>query len=125
MRKKGAQNAHSNATREHGRWWLFRDASSYHDAKLAAADGWPLFLLAFRDLQANQRLSTTPPGWVHEAGQETLVGNWVGIPVGFLNSKREQQQRNMTQWLPRDTTTAQSAALQAALAASMRAAQGK
>lgn len=108
-----------------GRWWLFRDNSSYHDAKLAAADGWPIFLLAYRDFTANQALRTTPPGWVHEAGQNTLHGEFMPIPAAYLNSKQEQRQRALTQLGPRDTTTQQSAALQAALAASLRASQGK
>lgn len=104
--------------------WLWPDRSSYHDAKLAASDSWPSYLYAFGGVMAtNQTPNHAPPHWWATAGQETSVGNWVNIPVAYLNSKREQEQRLMRQIGPRDTTTAQSAALQAALAASLRAAQ--
>ena len=106
--------------------WLWRDRSSYGDAKLEAEGRWPDFLYAFvGQMGTNQEPNHAPPAWWATAGQETAIGNWINIPVSFLNSKREQQQRAMTQIGPRDTTTAQSAALQAALAASLRAAQGK
>lgn len=106
--------------------WLWLDRSSYHDAALAAADNWPSYVYVFQGVMAtNQEPNHAPPQWWATAGQETAIGNWINIPVAFLNSKREQQQRAMTQIGPRDTTTAQSAALQAALAASLRAAQGR
>lgn len=106
--------------------WLYEDRSSYSDAKLAARKNWPNFLYAFVGLAGtNQEPNHAPPGWWQEAGRETSIGNWIPAPVGFLNSKREQQQRAMTQIGPRDQTTAQSAALQAALAASLRASQGR
>lgn len=104
--------------------WLYEDRSSYGDAKLNARGRWPNFLYSFMGLNGtNQEPNRAPPDWWRTAGQETLQGNWVSIPVGFLNSKREQQQRALTQIGPRDQTTAQSAALQAALAASLRASQ--
>jgi hypothetical protein len=103
--------------------WQWEDRSSYGDAKLAARGRWAGFVQAFRDFTANQTPNHTPPGWVEEAGRETLQGNWVTIPVAYLNSPREQQQRAMAQMGPYDQTAAQSAALQAALAASLRAAQ--
>lgn len=105
--------------------WLQEDRSTYGSAKLAARGRWPNFLFAFVGLNGtNQEPNHAPPGWWAEAGRETALGNWASVPVGFLNSKREQQQRAMTQIGPRDQTTQQSAALQAALAASLRAAQG-
>ena len=104
--------------------WLWGDRSSYHDAQLNAAGRWPNFLYAFMGLNGtNQEPNRAPPQWWATAGQETLQGEYVNIPVAFLNSKQEQQQRKLTQIGPYDQTAAQSAALQAALAASLRASQ--
>ena len=106
--------------------WLWQDRSSYHDAKLNAEGRWPNFLYAFMGVfGTNQEPNYAPPAWWQTAGQETLIGNYAPIPVSFLNSKQEQTQRALTQIGPVDQTTQQSAALQAALAASLRAAQGK
>lgn len=107
-----------------GNPWRFQDKSSYHDAKLAAEGRWYDFLWVYQGLNGtNQEPNHAPPNWWFTAGQETLVGNFVNIPAAFLNSKQTQQLRALQQMGPRDTTTAQGAALQAALAASMRAAQ--
>ena len=104
--------------------WLWGDRSSYQDAKLNAVSRWPNFLYAFMGLNGtNQEPNRAPPDWWATAGQETLQGNYASIPAAFLNSKQTQQLRNLTQLGPRDQTTQQSAALQAALAASLRAAQ--
>ena len=104
--------------------WLWQDRSSYHDAKLNAAGRWPNFLYALMGVQGtNQEPNHAPPAWWATAGRESLLGEYIPIPVAFLNSKQEQQQRALLQIGPYDQTTAQSAALQAALAASLRAAQ--
>ena len=106
--------------------WLYEDRSSYGDAKLAARGRWSNFLWSFMSLNGtNQEPNRAPPAWWATAGQETLQGNYVNIPAAFLNSRQTQQLRHLTQLGPRDQTTAQSAALQAALAASLRAAQGR
>lgn len=106
--------------------WRFGDHSSTHNAALDAAGRWPDFLYAFMGaFGVNQEPNHAPPDWWATAGQETLIGNFVAIPAAFLNSKQTQQLRNLTQLGPRDQTTQQSAALQAALAASLRASQGK
>ena len=93
---------------------------------LEAAGRWPNFLFSWMGLNGtNQEPNCAPPDWWQTAGQETLLGEFVNIPAAFLNSKQTQQLRQLTQLGPRDETTAQSAALQAALAASLRASQGK
>lgn len=105
--------------------WLWLDKSSYHDAKLAASRHWPDFLYAWMGVNAtNQAPNHAPPDWWHEAGTYSLLGEYHPIPVAFLNSKQEQRQRQLLQMGPRDQTAQQSAALQAALAASLRAASG-
>lgn len=105
--------------------WQGVDRSSYHDAKLEARGRWPNFLYAFMGVNGtNQAPNHAPPAWWETAGTYSRLGEYVNIPVSFLNSKQEQMQRSLAQIGPYDQTAAQSAALQAALAASLRAAQG-
>lgn len=104
--------------------WLWQDRSSYSSAQLDARANWPSFLWTLMGVfGTNQEPNHAPPDWWFTAGQETLVGEYHNIPAAYLNSKQTNALRQLTQLGPRDQTTAQSAALQAALAASLRAAQ--
>ena len=100
------------------------DSSEYHAANLSERGGWLSAMVSFRSLAhtaTNPR--NLPPGWY----QNNLAGEdhpdtWVPIPATLLTwgGKSSQNMRALPPIGPVDTTQQSAAALQAALANSLR-----
>lgn len=102
-----------------GKWWLFGGPSYDHNAELDQAGRWPLASVGLRAGRfLAERPAAAPPGWY--AGNVPASGDWIPIPVYYLQQKRTLQQLNMALIGPTDQTTNQANALQAALAQTLR-----
>lgn len=100
------------------------DASANHSAQLADVGGWLGAALSLRGRAATSLGPwNLPPGWYqNNRADEDHPDTWQPLPPAFLTygAKQSQTLRALPPIGPTDQTAQQAAALQAALAASLR-----
>lgn len=119
MRQQLTRPEGGNAPR--GRWWLFgTPAPDVHPAQLDGAGILPGLMVGLRSMAAApESTQATPPGWFDAT--RAPRGEWVPIPVAFLNNMTGKRMRQDVPLIgPRDTTTSSAQALQATLANQLR-----
>lgn len=106
----------------------FGDASSYHAANLADRGGWLAAMVSLRSLAHTATVPhNLPPGWYqNNRADEDHPDTWQRIPATYLTygGKQSQQLRALQPIGPTDQTAQQAAALQGALANSLRGLAG-
>lgn len=105
-------------------WYLFADRSERHSAQLGDEGRWPGALVALRGAAAvSLAPQNLPPGWYeNNRADGDYADEWQPLPPAFLNygAQQGQRMRTLAPIGPTDQSLAQGAALQAALAASLR-----
>lgn len=107
-----------------GKWWMpWRVPPPAHDARLDQSGGWPGATVGINSAAMQPwQPSKAPQGWY--AANVPVSGDWIPIPVYYLQSGRTIQARHLQQIGPYDESANQAAALQAALAATLKGIQG-
>lgn len=106
-----------------GKWWLFGSQdTSLHGVQLDQAHGWPAAMVSYGSQRFQPETPyAAPPGWYD--GNVPASGAWIPIPVYYLDSKRTLEAMNLQPIGPVNQDMQRGAALQAALAATLRGLQ--
>lgn len=105
-----------------GRWWLFGNAEGPRNAALAGEGSWPQAFVAYSSARFAPVLpSAAPPEWMNN--QIPLSGDYMPVSKAFFANNKEKTILQATQIGPYNQDPARAAALQAGLAASLRALQ--